>query len=240
MRNYGNPAPNPDAVEEFRVETNAFAAQYGQFSGAVVSVITKSGTTKFHGALFEFNRNTDFNAYPWNPSNNPLYRETSRPLTIATTLAEPLAAPSRTTRPSSSSAMPVCARCKEHRSQAAVVPTAAERVGDFTADTTLTSLIYMPGTNKTVLANGTNAGPGCQTISSATAGYCIPLAFWTQPLQICERKQQNRCFHSVAHRRPGHKNWRRHYLRPRTSLRQTQTNTWQSMTRTSAARTMWE
>src|SRR5208337_2421910 len=71
MRNYGNPAPNPDAVEEFRVETNAFAAQYGQFSGAVVSVITKSGTNKFHGSLFEFNRTTDFNAFGWNPSKNP-------------------------------------------------------------------------------------------------------------------------------------------------------------------------
>jgi len=47
---------HPDAVEEFRVETSAFAAQYGQFSAAVVSVITKSGTNKFHGSLFEFNR----------------------------------------------------------------------------------------------------------------------------------------------------------------------------------------
>ena len=34
-------------------------------------MITKSGTNKFHGSLFEFNRNTDFNAYSWNPSNNP-------------------------------------------------------------------------------------------------------------------------------------------------------------------------
>ena len=65
MRNYGNPAPNPDALEEFRVETSAFGAQYGHFSAAVITVITKSGTNKFHGALFEFNRNTDFNAYPW-------------------------------------------------------------------------------------------------------------------------------------------------------------------------------
>jgi hypothetical protein len=71
MRNYGNPPPNPDALEEFRVETNAFSAQYGQFSGAVVTVITKSGTNKFHGSLFEFNRTTDFNAYPWIPSKNP-------------------------------------------------------------------------------------------------------------------------------------------------------------------------
>ena len=68
MRNYGNPAPNPDAVEEVRVDTSAFAAEYGQFSGAIVSVITKSGTNKFHGSAFEFNRNTDFNAWNWNPA----------------------------------------------------------------------------------------------------------------------------------------------------------------------------
>jgi hypothetical protein len=129
MRNYGNPAPNPDAIEEFRVDTSAFAAQYGQFSGAVVTVITKSGTNKFHGGLFEFNRNTDFNAYTWNSPKVP-----ARPLTTATTSAEPSAAPSSRTRPSSSSAMPVCARYRAHVT-GAVVPTAAERLGDFTADT---------------------------------------------------------------------------------------------------------
>jgi hypothetical protein len=70
MRNYGNPAPNPDAVEEFRVETSAFGAEYGQFSAGVVSVITKSGTNQWHGSLFEFNRNTDFNANTWAPAHN--------------------------------------------------------------------------------------------------------------------------------------------------------------------------
>ena len=49
MRNYGNPAPNPDALEEFRVETSAFSAQYGQFSAGVISVVTKSGTNHWHG-----------------------------------------------------------------------------------------------------------------------------------------------------------------------------------------------
>ena len=65
MRNYGNPAPNPDALAEFRVETSAFGAQYGQFSAAVITVITKSGTNKFHGGLFEFARTSAFNARPW-------------------------------------------------------------------------------------------------------------------------------------------------------------------------------
>ncbi len=66
IRNYGNQLPNPDALEEFRVETSDFSAQYGHMSAAVVTAVTKSGTNQFHGSLFEFNRNTDFNAYNWN------------------------------------------------------------------------------------------------------------------------------------------------------------------------------
>ncbi len=62
IRNYGNQLPNPDALQEFRVETSDFSAQYGHMSAAVVTAVTKSGTNQFHGALFEFNRNTDFNA----------------------------------------------------------------------------------------------------------------------------------------------------------------------------------
>jgi hypothetical protein len=70
IRNYGNQLPNPDALEEFRVETSDFSAQYGHMSSAVVTAVTKSGTNQFHGALFEFNRNTDFNAFPWNAPKN--------------------------------------------------------------------------------------------------------------------------------------------------------------------------
>ena len=73
LRNYGNPLPNPDALQEFRVETNNFAAQYGRMSGAVVTAVTRSGTNHWHGSLFEFNRNTDLNATPWNSTFNPPY-----------------------------------------------------------------------------------------------------------------------------------------------------------------------
>jgi hypothetical protein len=65
LRNYGNQLPNPDALQEFRVETSDFSAQYGRMSGAVVTAVTHSGTNQFHGSLFEFVRNNDFNATPW-------------------------------------------------------------------------------------------------------------------------------------------------------------------------------
>ncbi len=54
--------PSVDAVQEFRVLTNAFDAEYGRFRGAVISASIKSGTNAFHGALFEFVRNSAFNA----------------------------------------------------------------------------------------------------------------------------------------------------------------------------------
>ncbi len=68
MDNYlssGNPFPNTDATQEFRVLTNNFSAEYGGGSTAVVSVVTKSGTNDWHGDAFEFARNEFFNAPDW-------------------------------------------------------------------------------------------------------------------------------------------------------------------------------
>ena len=62
LRNTGNVNPNPDAIDEFRVITNGYSAEYGKVSGDVINVITKSGTNGFHGSLLEFFRNTDLNA----------------------------------------------------------------------------------------------------------------------------------------------------------------------------------
>ncbi|MEO6802917.1 MAG: carboxypeptidase regulatory-like domain-containing protein [Granulicella sp.] len=66
LRNSGNQVPNPDAVSQFNVVTNNFGAQVGRYSAAVVSVITKSGTNKFHGSAFEFFRDRNFNAIAHN------------------------------------------------------------------------------------------------------------------------------------------------------------------------------
>jgi hypothetical protein len=54
--------PNPDAVAEFSVQTSNFSAQYGEAAGAVVNVVTRSGTNAMHGSLFEFDRNGALNA----------------------------------------------------------------------------------------------------------------------------------------------------------------------------------
>src|SRR5580698_1970141 len=54
--------PNPDAVEEFRILTSNYNAEFGRNGAGIVSVVTKSGTNEFHGAIFEYVRNNYFNA----------------------------------------------------------------------------------------------------------------------------------------------------------------------------------
>ena len=54
--------PNLDAIAEFRIITSNFDAEYGEFSGGQISVITKSGSNALHGNVFDFLRNTDLDA----------------------------------------------------------------------------------------------------------------------------------------------------------------------------------
>src|SRR6266851_3245899 len=54
--------PDLDSIAEFRVLTNNFDAEYGNYSGGIVNVVTKSGTNGFHGSAFEFLRNTALDA----------------------------------------------------------------------------------------------------------------------------------------------------------------------------------
>jgi Carboxypeptidase regulatory-like domain len=54
--------PNLDSIAEFRILTNNFDAEHGEFSGGQITVVTKSGSNSFHGNVFEFLRNTDLDA----------------------------------------------------------------------------------------------------------------------------------------------------------------------------------
>ena len=54
--------PNPDSIQEFKIQTSQYDASYGRNPGASVNVVTKGGTNQFHGDVWEFNRNNFFNA----------------------------------------------------------------------------------------------------------------------------------------------------------------------------------
>jgi hypothetical protein len=166
MRNYGNPSPNPDAVEEFRVETSAFGAQYGQFSAAVVSVITKSGTNQFHGGLFEFNRNTDFNANSWAPAHNALGQIVVSPY-HRNQFGGDVGGPVKKDKAFFFFSYGGLRQVTDTVFTGGITPTPNERLGDFTADT---FKVNMPGTKTQV--DGTNTSPNCQV---ATLN-CIPTA----------------------------------------------------------------
>jgi hypothetical protein len=67
--------PNLDAIAEFRIITSNFDAEYGEFSGGQVSVITKSGDNQFHGSAFDFLRNTDLDARNYFSPTRGAYRQ---------------------------------------------------------------------------------------------------------------------------------------------------------------------
>src|SRR5205807_1994024 len=58
----GIPVPNPDSIQEFKVQTGQYDASYGRNAGANVDVVTKSGTNDLHGNVWEYFRNTVLNA----------------------------------------------------------------------------------------------------------------------------------------------------------------------------------
>jgi len=165
IRNYGNALPNPDALEEFRVETSNFTAQYGRMSGAVVTAVTKSGTNHFHGSVFEFIRNTALNNTSWVPTgaqspaskiNLPLHRNQ-----FGVVVGGPI-------KRDKAFFLFSYAGLRQTSGQlltGGTVPTALERLGDFTQSPILP---FQPGTN-TVWAS-TNASPNCQVITPG----CIP------------------------------------------------------------------
>ena len=58
-------SPSLESIQEISILTNNFTAEYGNRSGAVINIVTKSGTNRFHGVAFESLRNEDLNANSW-------------------------------------------------------------------------------------------------------------------------------------------------------------------------------
>jgi hypothetical protein len=74
-RNTGLNLPPPDAIAQFRMLTTNFAAEYGHSSGAQIEVVSKSGSNQFHGAAWEFWRNSDMNAKDYFATSVPFQNQ---------------------------------------------------------------------------------------------------------------------------------------------------------------------
>ena len=62
LGNLVNMVPSPDAIAEFRVQTNSNNAEFGRYSGGVINISSRSGTNQFHGSAYEYFRNDVLNA----------------------------------------------------------------------------------------------------------------------------------------------------------------------------------
>ncbi|MCU1240874.1 MAG: Oar protein [Candidatus Acidoferrum typicum] len=137
--------PSPDAIAEFRVLTNTFDAEYGRNSGAVVNVVTKSGTNNFHGSTYEFFRNDALNAKGFFDTTKLSYLQNQ----FGATLGGPIHKDKTFFFVSYEGD-----RIRRGTSGDTVnVPTAAERVGDFSAGPTFAGTLAN--------ANILNNRPGC-------------------------------------------------------------------------------
>lgn len=177
LRNTGNAVPNPDALEEFRVDTNNYSAEYGRFGNGVINVVTRSGTNEFHGSAFEFFRNTHLNANTWNAlTKPPLHRNQ-----FGGTLGGPIVR-NKTFFFGSYSGL---RQMTTAFLPSAVVPTAAERTGNFSG---ISKPIIDPSNGKAFAGNRISSARFDPTALNVLNKY-IPLA--NQPNNIFQGQVPN-------------------------------------------------
>jgi hypothetical protein len=146
--------PSPDTIEEFRVLTNTFDAEYGRNSGSVVNVVTKGGTNEFHGDTYEFFRNKALNTRGFFDTDKPKFNQNQ----FGGTFGGPIK--------KNKTFFFVSAEQRDIRegisSDLVTVPTVAERGGDFSAGGAFTGTLADAN-----LAQVLNQRPGCAAAVSA-------------------------------------------------------------------------
>ncbi|MFL6299165.1 MAG: TonB-dependent receptor domain-containing protein [Terriglobales bacterium] len=145
--------PSPDAIQEFRVITNTFDAEYGRNSGSVVNVVTKSGTNAWHGSAFEFFRNSGLNAKG--------YFDPYTPALIGNQFGGTFGGPIKKDKTFFFLSYEGRRTMQGFTSDPANVPTAAERAGDFSQTPFDPTAVITDANIATMLTNrGCGAAPG--------------------------------------------------------------------------------
>jgi len=129
LRNTGNILPNPDAIQEFKVQTNSYNVEYGRFSSGIINVITKAGTNKYKGSVFEFVRDGGLNAKEWGS-------QVARPPLKRNQFGGTLGGPIKKDRTFFFTSYSGLRQTTQTFLNNAIVPTALERVGDFSQSNT--------------------------------------------------------------------------------------------------------
>jgi hypothetical protein len=156
--------PSPDTIEEFRVLTNTFDAEFGRNSGAVVNVVTKSGTNNLHGNAFAFLRNQHLNARNFFELTRPDFKQNQ----FGGTLGGPL-------KKERAFFFLSYEGRRMHQgipSSTVTVPAAAEREGDFSSGSAFSGTLSDDN-----VASVLNSRPGCAAAVAAAGG--APLAAGT-------------------------------------------------------------
>lgn len=117
-----NIVPSIDAIQEFKVQTSQYSAEFGSASGAVVNIATKSGTNDLHGTVFAFVRNDNLDARNFFAARKPEFKRNQFGITAG--------GPIRRNRSFFFTGYEGT-RIREGLSRLGIVPTAEERRGDF-------------------------------------------------------------------------------------------------------------
>jgi len=168
--------PSPDSVSEFRVLSHDYEAVSGHNSGSILNVVTKSGSSQFHGSMYEFLRNNVLNARGYFDSSTPDFKQND----FGGTFGGPI----RRDKTFFFLSYEGRREIKGINSSPVIVPTAAERSGNFAAgqpfagtlrdSTVAQALISRPGCAAAVSANGGQTIQAGASYASIFPGNIIP------------------------------------------------------------------
>ncbi len=153
--------PSPDSIQEFRVITNTFDAEYGRNSGAVVNVVTKGGTNQFHGDVYEYFRNKVLNSRG--------YFDTIKPDLKQNQFGATFGGPIKKDRSFFFASYEGRRIIQGISSDTVTVPTDAERLGDFSAGTPFPGSVTTQ-TLADVLNSRNWTGTPCSTAITSLGG----------------------------------------------------------------------
>lgn len=170
--------PPIDALQEFKVQTNSYTAEFGRGNGAIVNAVIKSGTNQFHGGLWEYFRNDALDARYYYDTTRQPYKQNQYGLMLGGPIVK-----DRTFFFVDFEGL----RLSEASPQTAFVPTDAQRIGDFTDSLDTTTPVYGTFTNPD---GSTNIVPvldcnGTPTYSGEIFNTRLTQAYPSNPTGLC-------------------------------------------------------